>query len=427
MRGNSGGGSSSGSSSNSSNSSKRKQYNRTKSELKMGLDFDDLDSGEALYDPNRPADDAIPVSQVRGGRVVARKPHSLCVGAQRDRGMSVAPFSAAHDAPSARVAPGEYASVRPLSPAPPCTCGCCVPDALTFRTAGAALPFACDICGKSYAVVSDVMFHKTKRHAAELAAAKRAEADKRADEERRREQQAADERRRALDEKAAERRRAALIEQRIAEAQREQREKEQRERAKPPTEASGESDLDAVMAMLGGADDEPSVDTGNSSVSNSTTAAQHTDEDDEAPPADPTERAPASTDNSSGSSIVSSAAAAAKERAAAAKAALAAAEAEAAALEAEALRLEREESEAKAKAEREAAEAKARQEREAREAQERADREMRELAMRQRQEQVDSIRRRAKELLSDCGSDKALLAIVVEEAKACMLKQREQK
>jgi hypothetical protein len=450
---------------------------RTKSELKLGLDFGDIDSGEVLYDPNKPTDDS---EELTG----------------RDRGMSVAPFRAGaendnnsndnnhddHDASETRYV--NDISTATTSVAVDDHSGSTIPD-------GVDRPFSCEICGARYAIEADVQFHKGKRHRAEveLAVAERAALERRQQAEQRRlaeekkrvyekkleeakakheaEKQARAQRQREADE-AAERARAAAAaaasaaekeearkrvidaeaaaemqrlrvaeENRLAELRFEQDERARQEALRQAKAGRGEDALSAVMSML--EDDGssrlvvPSAGVPERARSPGPARALSPGPARALSPGVGFAGSPALTSMNSALSPGGSsddlggrsAAQLAKERAAAARAALEAAAAEARRLELEAHRIEQEEAE-RMRAE---AEARARAEAEAREAKARAEAEAlaRAEAAREaaREQQLATIRQRAKALLDDCGGDKALLAIVVEETKAAMLRQKQ--
>jgi hypothetical protein len=451
---------------------------RTKSELKLGLDFGDIDSGEVLYDPNKPTDDS---EELTG----------------RDRGMSVAPFRAGGDNDNNNnnnnsnddhdVADANY--VNDISTASSSShvddhSGSTIPD-------GVDRPFSCEICGARYSIEADVQFHKNKRHRAEveLAVAERAALERRQQAEQRRlaeekkrvyekkleeakakheaEKQARAQRQREADE-AAERARAAAAaaasaaekeearkrvidaeaaaemqrlrvaeENRLAELRFEQDERARQEALRQAKAGRGEDALSAVMSML--EDDGssrlvvPSAGVPERARSPGPARALSPGPARALSPGVGFAGSPALTSMNSALSPGGSsddlggrsAAQLAKERAAAARAALEAAAAEARRLELEAHRIEQEEAE-RMRAE---AEARARAEAEAREAKARAEAEAlaRAEAAREaaREQQLATIRQRAKALLDDCGGDKALLAIVVEETKAAMLRQKQ--
>jgi membrane protein involved in colicin uptake len=444
---------------------RRKQPpSRTKSELNMGLDFADIESGEVLYDPNRPpTEDGDDLSG-------------------RDRGMSVLPFRQGAEPASSYAAPvavdegasdtrDAAADSAPLSPR---VNG-------SSNGSGASLqskPFACDICGARYAVESDVQFHKQKRHRAEaeLAAAERAALERKQQAEQRRlqeekkrayekkledakakyeaerqararQQREADEateraravaakaeasereearRRVAEAEAAANAQRARIAEEnRLAEARYEAEQRAQQEALQLVKSGRGEDALSAVMSLLDdGADDGPSVRTaGNSSAELIARVASP------APPSVSHMVSALSTEDLSSMTSSRSAAQLAKERAAQARAALEAAAHETRRLELEAQRLEQEEAERlRAEAERQRAEAKARADAEAKaraDAEARARAEAKARAEAAREAQLANIRQRARVLLDDCGGDKDLLAIVVDETKAAMLRQKQ--
>jgi hypothetical protein len=447
---------------------------RTKSELKLGLDFGDIDSGEVLYDPNKPSDDA---EELTG----------------RDRGMSVAPFRAAGDAEPAADDEEDmhYSGNSSVTEQSMSTTddnnannsGASIPD-------GVDRPFLCEICGARYAIEADVQFHKNKRHRAEaeLALAEKAalerrqlaeqrrlaeekkrvyekkleeakakhEADKQARAQRQREADEAadraraaaaaaasaaekeDARKRLADaEAAAELQRMRVAEEnRLAELRFESEERARQDALRQVKSGrAGEDALSAVMSMLeddgssarlqvpgggGGGTLERARSPGPSRALSPGPARVLS------PGPSLTSMNSALTPGSSSDDLAGrSAAQLAKERAAAARAALEAAAAETRRLELDAIRLEQEEAErlraeadarARAEAERQRAEVEARL---------RAEEEARLAAAAAREMQLANIRQRCKALLDDCGGDKALLAIVVEETKAAMLRQKQ--
>lgn len=454
---------------------RRKQPpSRTKSELNMGLDFGDIESGEVLFDPNRPSDDA---EELTG----------------RDRGMSVLPFRGDAEPASSYAAPvadessagdpydddsnsNSGAPFRSAANNSGGSIGNSSGGAFGLRAGDAQVlekPFACEICGARYAVESDVQFHKAKRHRAELELAtaekaalerkqqaeqrrlqeekKRAyekkledakakfEAEKQARVRQQREADEATERARSAAAKASAaeheeaRRRVAEAEasaetqrQRIAEENRlAELRFEQEQRAQQQLRAArGEDALSAVMSML---DDDTTTTPLNSSADVLARVASPAPAASLARVASPGPSLTSMNSALSNDELTTprSAAQLAKEKAAAARAALEAAANEARRLEVEAQRLEREEAERqRADEERRRAEAEARARAQA-EAKARADAEAKARAEAAREAQLASMRQRARALLDECGADKELLAIIVDETKAAMLRQKQ--